>query len=267
LGENYEGPQPKWSTPDGGPPFRNRVYRVQNGVTVLPAIYFDDVTPGDLLPVDTLVSFSVDMNGAVGTDGHVFNAGAGDQVYINGDFAGWYPWYGGVNPADAPPQYQLFPGGGEIYTNAFVLPKGTPVNRNYRYGLGYENGSGVHGAVDDDTPGSINRTRVVRSTAPGAYTMAVDKFGTQYGEPFFGPFATGDGQLQVGAPSGGVVPVKWLGRPGVQLQSSSSLTGPWTVHPNTDGANWANGVNTTNGLMSVTNWPAAGNEYFRLVKP
>ena len=267
LGENYEGPQAKWSTLDGGPPFHNRVYKIQNGTTVLPVINFDDVAANDLLPADTLVKFSVDMNGVQGTDGHVFNAGNGDIVFINGDFAGWYPWYGGLNPADAPAQYQMFPSGGGIYTNTFLLLRGTTVNRSYRYGLGFDNGSGVHGAVDDDTPGSIVRTRVVRSMATGSYAMPVDKFGAQYGEPFFNPFGMGDGQLQVGAPSGGTVPVKWLGRPGAHLQSSASVAGPWIDHPNTDGTNWTIGVNTTNGLMSVTNWPAAGNGYFRLVKP
>jgi hypothetical protein len=268
LGETYEGPQPKWSTPDGGPPYHNRVYLLKNGATTLPIIYFDDLAPGDLLPADTMVSFSVDMNGAVGTDGHTFNAGAGDKVFINGDFAGWYPWYGGVNPSDAPPQYELISSGGGIYTNSFLLPKGSVVNRNYRYGLGYDNGGGVHGAVDDDTPGSTNRTRVVRSTATGAYAMPVDKFGTPArSEPFFSPFATGDGQLQVGPLSAGTVPVKWLGRPGAHLQGSTSPAGPWTDYLNTDGAQWSSGVNTTNGLLSVTNWPSSGNRFFRLVRP
>jgi hypothetical protein len=267
LGENYEGPQVKWSTPDGGPPFHNRVYRLQNGATALSVINFDDISATDLLPVDTLVKFSVNMNGAVGTDSHVFNAGNGDIVFINGDFAGWYPWYGGVNPADAPPQYQMFLQGGGIYTNSFLLLKGTTLNRAYRYGLGYDAGNGVHGAVDDDTPGSVVRTRVVRSTATGSYTMPVDTFGTQYSEPFFTPFATGDGQLQVGVPSGGAVPVKWLGRPGVHLQSKASLTGAWTDHSVTDGTNWTAGSSSTNGFVSQTNWPVAGNTFFRLVKP
>jgi len=264
LGETYEGPGLKWSTPDGGPPFHNRVYNVQVGATVLPVIYFDDVSTSDLLPADTTVTFAVDMNGAVGTDSHVFNAGAGDIVFINGDFAGWYPWYGGVNPADAPPQYQLFEQGGGIYTNSFLLPKGTTLNRNYRYGMGYDNGSGVHGAIDNDTAGSVNRTRVVRKTATGSYVMAVDKFGSQYSEPFFNPIAKGDGQLQAGPAAGGAVPVKWLGRPGAHLQSSASLAGPWTDHLATDGATWTSGVSSTNGFVSVTNWPATGNQYFRL---
>jgi hypothetical protein len=266
-GENYEGPQPKWSTPDGGPPYHNRVYFVQNGASMLPVIYFDDLRPGDLLPVDTRVSFAVDMNGAVGTDSHVFNAGAGDVVFINGDFAGWYPWYGGVNPADAPAQYQLFSSGGGIYTNSFLLTKGTTLNRNYRYGLGFDNGSGVHGAVDDDTAGSANRTRVVRTTATGSYAMPVDKFGSAHNEPYFNPLARSDGQLQVGTPSGGALAVKWLGRPGVHLQSSDSLTRSWTDYWETDGTNWTTGMNSTNGFVSVTNWPSAGSQNFRLANP
>jgi len=264
LGETYEGPGVKWSTPDGGPPYHNRVYNVQIGTTVLPVIYFEDVSPKDLLPADTIVTFAVDITGAVGTDSHAFNAGAGDKVFINGDLAGWYPWYAGVNPVEAPPQYQLFPQGNGIYTNSFLLSKGTALNRNYRYGMGYDNGSGVHGAFDNDTAGSVNRTRVVRRTATGSYVMPVDTFGAQYSEPFFTPLTKGDGQLQAGTPSAGTVPVKWLGRPGVHLQSSGNLSGSWTDHPATDGAIWTSGVNSSNGFVSVTNWPSAGNQYFRL---
>jgi hypothetical protein len=52
------------------------------------------------------------------------------------------------------------------------------------------------------------------------------------------------------------------------LQSASSLNGPWTDNLNTDGTNWTSGVNTINGLKSVTNWPTSGGTtYFRLVKP
>ena len=120
---------------------------------------------------------------------------------------------------------------------------------------------------DNEAGFGQNHFRVIRSTVGGAYTLAQDKFGTQYGEPLFSATARADGRLTVGTRSGSTVPVSWLGRPGAHLQSSATVTGPWTDHFNTDGTNWNVGLFTTNGLLSVTNWPATGARYFRLVKP
>jgi len=84
---------------------------------------------------DTPVSFTIDMNGAVGTDSHVFNA-TQDSVYINGQFANWYAWASGINPAGAPPGYQMVEQGlGNIYTNTIIVPAGTPVSFSYKYGI------------------------------------------------------------------------------------------------------------------------------------
>jgi len=46
------------------------------------------------------------------------------------------------------------------------------------------------------------------------------------------------------------------------------LTSPsWTSLPLTDGTNWTAGVASPNGLISVTNVPAAGGQlFFRLIK-
>jgi len=103
----------------------------------------------------------------------------------------------------------------------------------------------------------------------------VDTFTNQpYVEPFFSTGNIGangslsGGNLSIGAPVAGKTPVSWLGRPGAHLQSATNLGGPWTDYPNTDGTNWTSGVSTANGLLSVTNWPAAGSmNCFRLVKP
>ena len=105
--------------------------------------------------------------------------------------------------------------------------------------------------------------------------MPVDTFTNQpYQEPLFAPGniyegigTLAGGNLTVGMPAAGSVPVSWLGRPGAHLQTATSINGPWTDISATDGTNWTSGVNTTDGLMSVTNWPADGNAYFRLVKP
>jgi hypothetical protein len=259
-----------------------RTIEVPAGVysTNLPTVFFNDLKPNDYLQNDTPVSFSVNMNGVVTTNGSAFNPSS-DGVYINGEFASyggypqsWYPWAGGANPVAAPPGYQLMQvGSTEIYTNTVIIPKGTPVALSYQYGT--DPGGHNSGPVEDESPSGENHFRVVRSTALNPYTMPVDTFTTNqpYVEPFF---STGNimgignlagGNLTVGAPVAGKVPVSWLGRPGAHLQSATSLTGLWTDYPNTDGTNWTAGSSTTNGFMSNTNWPSNGNTFFRLVKP
>jgi hypothetical protein len=244
----------------------------------LPTFSFNDLSVSDYLPTATPVLFSVDMNGAVGSDGHVFDPNS-DGLYINGSFVNlgypqnWYAWSGGPNPVPAPAGYQMIRvGSTTVFTNTLMLPAGTPVPLSYQYGMdpGNENG----GPLQDEASG-VNHFRVVRSTAGGAYVMPTDTFQTNapYQEPYFdnaniwGVGSTAGGNLSIGAPVAGKVPVTWLGRPGAHLQSAASLTGPWTDYPNTDGTNWSSVASTTNGLLSVTNWPSAGNTYFRLVKP
>jgi hypothetical protein len=216
---------------------------------VLPTVYFSDQNVSDLLPVDTLVTFIVNMTNAVGTDAHVFDPNA-DTVYVNGVWLGWAGW----NPINLGP-YQLnrTPPESEIYSNQFLIPKGSAVATTYKYGIN---------ALDNEAASGQNHTRYVRSTATGAYTFPVDTFGNQYVEPSFG-------QLTVGPASAGKVLLTWLGRPGVQVQTRSSLTsGSWVSHPETDGTNWTAGTSSINGLVSATNWPASsGNLFFRLIKP
>jgi hypothetical protein len=159
-----------------------------------------------------------------------------------------------------------------IYTNTIVLPAGTPVALSYQYGI--DIGSVNGGPDEDEAPPQLVHYRAVRSTQFSPYVMPVDTFTNQpYVEPFFSTGNIGangslsGGDLSIGTPVAGNTPVSWLGRPGAHLQSAANLAGPWTDYPNTDGANWSNGVNTANGLLSVTNWPAAGTTFFRLVKP
>jgi hypothetical protein len=246
--------------------------------TNLSTFSFNDLSVSDYLPTATPVLFSVDMNGAVGSDGHVFDPNS-DGLYINGSFVNvgypqnWYAWSGGINPLPAPPGYQMVRvGSTTVFTNTLMLPAGTPVPLSYQYGMdpGNENG----GPLQDESSG-VNHFRVVRSTASGKYVMPTDTFQTNapYQEPYFdnaniwGVGSLAGGKLSIGGPVAGKVPVTWLGRPGAHLQGASSLNGPWTDYPNTDGTNWSGVVSTTNGLLSVTNWPSAGNKYFRLVKP
>jgi hypothetical protein len=236
----------------------------------------------DYLPENTPVLFSVNMANAVATNGYVFSPG--DGVYINGMFANgggtpypqtWYPWSGGVTPVSAPAGYQMIEeGSSSIYTNTIVVPAGTPIALSYQYGM--DPGQANGGPLEDEAAPGANHFRVVRTTAAGAYVMPVDEFTNQpYVEPLFAPGniyenmgTPGGGNLSMGAVTGGKAPVTWLGRPGAHLQSATSVNGPWTDISATDGTSWTIGVNTPNGLLSETNWPAAnGMTFFRLVKP
>jgi hypothetical protein len=246
----------------------NRTYLVPNVASVnVPTVFFNDASLGDYLLQDTPVSFKIDMNGAVGTDSHVFNPAA-DSVYINGQFANWYAWASGVNPAPAPAGYQLFetPPGSGIYSNTIIIPKGSTVSFFYKYGM--DIGGANMGPADDEAGFGQNHFRVVRATGFNPYPMPVDKFGNQYSEPFFGPGSTGAANLSLGPVVAGKVLVSWLGRPGAHLQVNSSLTGvDWANIPGTDGTNNVTGFFGTNGFVSQTNWPVGASGFFRLIKP
>lgn len=210
----------------------NRGFTMANTNTlVLPAVFFNDTDPADLLPADTLVTFSVSMTNAMGTDGHAF-APASDSVYLNGVPNGFSAW--GISL----PQLTNNPVGSGIYSIDLLVPKGSPVMQVYKYGI---NG------VDDEAPVNSNHTRAIRTT--GTYVMPLDQFGNQYVEPSFG-------NLRAAHPAAGKVLISWLGRPGVYLQTRTNLTtAPWVNHLETDG-------------LSSTNWPVGGgNQFFRLIKP
>jgi hypothetical protein len=237
-----------------------------NGPIILPTVYFSDLSPADILVAPVAVTFSVDMTGAVGTDSHAFDPN-NDGLYVNGIFANWYAWSGGVNPASAPPGFQLFQQGSSmIFTNTVTFPIGTPVDFEYKYGLDPFNSN--QGPLDDEAGFAQNHKRAVRITKTGQYTLPADKFGNQYQEPFFAAGSAAGANLKIGAPSGNTVPVSWLGRPGAHLQTRASLnSGTWTDLSETDGTNWVSGITSTNGFVSVTNWPTTGSAFFRLVKP
>jgi hypothetical protein len=282
---------------DGGPNYVNnnnyrRTFELPITPTVLttnfPAVYFNDLAPDDYLPAATPVLFSVDMDGAVETNGQAFVPGT-DSVYINGMFAGatpsfpnsmngtsqyWYPWSGGDNLQGAPAGFQMIEEGtSTIYTNTVILPAGTPVALSYQYGVDPDSLYG--GPLENEAPSASVHYRAVRSTGLKPYVMPTDTFTNQpYVEPFFSTGNIGangsltGGNLTVGAPVAGKVPVSWLGRPGARLQTSTSLNNPaWQNISATDGTNWTAGYSSTNGFVSVTNWPSSGSTFFRLIKP
>jgi len=267
LGAVFESSTPKLSTLDDGPDAYNRFFQLTNtSATVLPVVLFDDKERDDYLPGAMNVSFTVNMNGAVGTEGHTYSSG--DTIWVNGDFVPWYAWYNPSSPVAAPAQYQLFetPPGSGIFSNTVVVPLGTTVAFAYKYGIGIAT-NGDLGPEDDEAPDGQNHYRVVRSTVTGTYALPQDTFGNQYQEPFFNGFNPNGGQLTIGKPSGGNTPVTWLGRPGAHLQVSTNLAGIWQDLSQTDGTNWTVGSRSVNGFVSQTNWPAIGKTFFRLVKP
>lgn len=255
--------------------------------TNFPAVFFNDLAVNDYLPKATPVLFSVNMNGAVDTNGYVFNPSS-DAVYLNGMFAGatpsdpnpaagvsqyWYAWAGGASVPTEPAYQMVQVGSTGIYTNTIIMPRGTPVALSYQYGI--DPGQTYGAPTEDEAAPETVHYRVVRSTGFNPYVMATDTFtNLPYQEPFFsiGNIAgignlTG-GNLNVGTPVAGTVPVSWLGRPGAHLQTSTNLTNSvWQDQFATDGTNWTAGSSSTNGFVSVTNWPASGKTFFRLVKP
>lgn len=234
-----------------------------NGVLVLPVVFFGDTLASDYLTADTTVTFTVNMNGAQTAAGLtpaisptvLFNGGM--KLFINGNFmtGGWIKTW---NPLalSGNQMTEQTPGSG-IYTYTFLVPKGNPVEVHYKYGFD----DGVD-SVDNEAAAYQDHIRNIRTSATGTYVMPTDTYGNQHVEPSFG-------QLTVGSPSAGTVPLTWLGRPGVYVQTSTNLiSGSWVNHYETDGTNWSNGFSSTNGLVSAANWPAGGrSQFFRLIKP
>jgi hypothetical protein len=223
-----------------------------NGTILLPVVKFSDVSVSDYSAADVTVKFTVNMTNATSYwDGHVFDPN-NDQVYINGNFlaGGWAAW----NPISLTAM-QNDPVGSQIYTYTTIIPAGSPIKIDYKFSMGYSACTNW----DDEAAAYNDHFRYIRLTGTGGYTNALDKFGNQYSEPSFGQLSSAQG-------GAGMVSVSWLGRPGVQLQVCTNLTGgSWLSLAETDGTNWNSGYSSTNGFVSQTNWPAAGNQqFFRL---
>jgi hypothetical protein len=232
---------------------RSVILGTASGPLLLPVVKFGDVNVSDYSVADATVVFTVNMTNAVTTDGHVFDS-AKDQVYINGNFiaGGWAAW----NPLSLTPM-ENNPVGSEIYTYSATVPAGSLIKVDYKYGMGFPDATNW----DNEAPAYQDHIRYLRTTAGGTYTNAMDDFGNQYVEPDFG-------QLASAGASAGHVAISWLGRPGVQLQVSDSLTGgSWQSILPTDGTNWISGTSSANGFVSQTNWPATGGQqFFRLIQ-
>jgi len=226
----------------------NRTFVLAGGDQTLPLVLYNDDELSDLLPVDTMVTFNVNMTNAVSTDSITFDASV-NHVYLNGDFLGWRTWDAGSLAA-----YEMTnnPVGSLIYSLTVPFLKGSRLLLTYKYSID---------GPDNEAAFNQNHIRYPRKITN--YNMPLDKFGNQYQEPSFG-------QLSIGAASAGQTRVSWLGRPGVHLQITPSLgSAPvWQDRFETDGTNWTTGITSTNGFISFTNYPTSGSRtFFRLIKP
>lgn len=219
----------------------DRHFFLTGGDQVLPLVTYNDASLCDLLLQPTTVTFVLQLtNGTIATDGTVFNP-ATDTVHINGEFIGWQGWN------EFLPQLANNPPGSDFYEYSTVLPAGSPRGQKFKFGI---IGPATSNA-DNEAPQFQDHVQYVRTFDP-TFTMPVAQFGTNYAsirvEPAFG-------QLAVGAPTGGDLPITWLGGPCVTLQTKSSLNnGSWTDLPATDGGN-------------STNWPIVAEPgFFRLQK-
>jgi hypothetical protein len=232
----YESP----SSTGGG----NRPYSLvnSNASLTIPTVYYADLTStADFLTEDTLVTFTVSMTNAMTTGGIPFNP-VTDRVYLNGD---WIPWWAWGDPLEPYVPYELTngPSGDQLYSGTFLIPKGNSLLLTYKFS--------INGADNELAP-YVNHVRYVRYM--GNYTMPLDTFGTPVTEPQLGA-------VTIGAPSGGYVPVSWVGLPSAYLQTATSVIGSWANHPETSA------YGSSSGIYS-TNYPMSGEAiYFRAVKP
>ena len=243
----------------------NRTPTITSNPQVLPVVFYNNNSPYDLVSAPITVTFSIYMPDGTLDDGnnitaapYPFDPEGGDTLWINADFLNnWNndSWPGPVGNFPAA-QQMIEVGTSGVYTNSFVVPKGNSIVLTYKYSID---------STDDENGFATNHVREIRSYGP-TYAMPQDVWSWSVLQPNNGnPYVAGlgstniieldFGNLVAGAPSGGNVPITWLGRPAVLLQNSSSLSG----------GIWNNN-NATDGTQSI-NWPnTGGSQFFRLMK-
>ena len=231
-----------WEEPNVNPLFGNNDRRFSGtnaGPTTLPLALYSDASLCDVLHQDTTVTFRLHLtNGTVDTAGHVFNS-AVDTVYINGEslLGSWEPW----NPLFLTAIMTNNPPASDFYEYTQVIPDGRPRNQKVKYSFD---------GLDHEAPQFSDHAQWIRTTNT-TYVMSPVEFGTNYASV---RVQKQYGDLKAGTPSGGTVPVTWLGCECVTLQTRSSLTsGSWVNLPATESE-------------SSTNYPNAGSQFFRLQK-
>ena len=136
----------------------NRPFTASVATTdILPTVFFNDTPATYYLTAPVTVTFTVNMNGAVGTDGTVWNSA--DDVFVNGPWPAWQSWSALVLT------YQLTEAGTSgIYTGTVTLPSGQGVlnSLTYKYSI---NGP------DNEAGSNINHNRSIRQTSGSAYSL------------------------------------------------------------------------------------------------
>jgi hypothetical protein len=226
-----------------------------NGVLVVPTAVFNNLYSSEVLTADTLVTFTVDMTGAVDVFGNSFDPN-NDLVLVDGDFlnpqwAAMSHWTDPLIQSDYGQNFLTRVGSSLTYTNSYIVPAGNSLQLSYKYGIYHDSGN-LNTNIDNEAGYGSNHSRYVRSTV--TYNLPTDIFGQQRtNNAAANEIAFGN--LSIGQKSANKFPITWLGLPGVHLQYSSTIGGAWTDVSATDGAN-------------STNWPAAsGQQFFRLVRP
>jgi hypothetical protein len=224
---------------------KDRRFFITGGDQVLPLVTYNDASVCDVLLQPTAVTFSLHLtNGTPDRNGVAFDK-VNDKVYINAEFIGWPTWNTSL------PEMTNNPVGSDFYEQTLVLSGGTSRRLQFKFGLADPaSPTGTHGFLDNETAFQQDHVKYVRTLGSTATITA--EFGTNFlsilQEPQFG-------NLAVGQPSGGNIPITWLGCPCATLQTKTGLSsGSWTDLPATDGT-------------SATNWPVAGGpRFFRLQK-
>lgn len=222
----------------------DREFFLAGNEQILPLVTYNDASLCDVLLEPTSTTFVLQVtNGTVATDGTVFvkDPPGTTRLFINGEFNGWQGWN------EFLPELVNNPAGSDFYEITIPLPAGAPRAQKFKFGMLGASTSNL----DNEAPTYQDHISYIRTFGPTA-TLPVAQFGTNYAatrvEPSFG-------NLKAGTPSGGNVPITWLGGPCITLQTRASLTsGNWTDLPATD-------------ATGSTNWPNTGGaQMFRLRK-
>jgi hypothetical protein len=225
-----------------------------SGNYIVGPVYYSDEPPSALIDFVTvtncMVTFTVNMTNAVGTDAVVFDP-TSDMVYLNGLNGGvnnsFWSW-GALQPST----YQMTQiGSSLLYTITVPVNRGQNMQLIYKYGI---NGN------DDEAGFGDNHERWIRSLPN--YTMPVDVFGSQGATT---QTEIGFGNLVIATATNNQIQVSWLGRRGVEVQTTTNLSSAvWTSQPLTDGTN----LLVAPGGTASTNYAiGAGSLFYRLVGP
>ena len=133
-----------------------------NGTVVLPVGVFSDLYSSEVLTTDTLLTFTVDMTGAVDLFGNPFDPN-NDLVLVDGDFLN--PQWACLNhPTDPEIQsdygqnFLTREGATMLYTNSYVVPAGHTLEVTYKYGIYHDSGD-LNTNVDNEAGFAQNHSR------------------------------------------------------------------------------------------------------------